>query len=230
MSRRSVAAAKPLSKPGSWALPARGTALSLTPEDFAQVAKQLGVEVAAVRAVSTVESGGRSGFDGRGRPLVRFETHYFQRLTRGAFDKSHPHLSCRYGAKGYWASAKNSWGALDEAFRLAPDEAVMSASWGMFQVMGEFHAMGGWAGVRPFVEDMFGSAGQHLRLFFGYCRQTGLARYLKAKQWTLFARRYNGPKYAKNHYDKKMKAAYERLSGHASRPGASRRAHSKGKR
>lgn len=203
----------PPTPPVKWALPTTGQALAISLADFEQVAEQLGVETNAIRAVSTVESGGRSGFDKSKRPLIRYETHYFMRLTKGRFNKSHPHLSCAYGTRAYKAAAKNSWASMNEAFALNPDAAVMSASWGMFQIMGEFYAMGNWPSAQRFAEDMFLSAGQHLRLFFGYCRSTKLSRHLKTKSWAAFAKGYNGPKYRDNHYDTQMKAAYDRLSG-----------------
>jgi peptidoglycan hydrolase-like protein with peptidoglycan-binding domain len=197
--------------PGVWVLPIQGTALPPSDSEVEQIADELEVEVNAIRSVSAVESGGRSGFDKKKRPLVRFETHYFQKLTKGRYNQSHPNLSAKYGTQAYKTAAKASWASINEAFSIAPEAAVMAASWGMFQVMGQFYPMGGWKSARSFVDDMFRSAGQHLRIFFGYCRKTNIVRYLKAKDFTSFAKHYNGPKYKDNQYDVKMRAAYERL-------------------
>jgi len=57
---------------------ARQTAtLRLTEEDFKRCADILGVEVAAVKAVQEVETGGRGGFFAPGRPAILFEGHIF---------------------------------------------------------------------------------------------------------------------------------------------------------
>ena len=57
---------------------ARQTAtLRLTEEDFKRCAEILGVEVAAVKAVQEVETGGRGGFFAPGRPAILFEGHIF---------------------------------------------------------------------------------------------------------------------------------------------------------
>ena len=52
---------------------------NLTENDFQRVADWLGVEVAVVKAVQTVETGGRGGFVAPGRPIILFEGHIFWR-------------------------------------------------------------------------------------------------------------------------------------------------------
>lgn len=200
---------------GGLTLPAKGDALKLVLSDFEQAAKELGCETAAVRAVASVESGGRTGFDSKNRPKIRYENHYFQRLTHHKYDASHPRLSCAYGSKNYYAThtaKSDQYEILEQAFELAPEAAVQSCSWGMFQVMGENYKDIGWQELQKFVDDMFYSEGQHLRAFLGFCRHNGLVGYLKTHQWASFARGYNGPKYAENAYDVKMRNYYLQYS------------------
>src|SRR5262249_44065735 len=136
--------------PAHWPLPTPpGAALPLVLADFESAAKELGGETAAVRAVAGVESGGRHGFDAKKRPVLRYENHIFRSLTRSQFDRSHPDLSAAYGSAQYRAThqfggikyADEQWDLLQRAFALAPDQAVMACSWGMFQVMGENYKM-----------------------------------------------------------------------------------------
>jgi len=196
---------------GKWTLPTSGAARRLAATDFVAAAKQLGCETAAVRAVSEVESGGRTGFDDKKRPKILFEIHLFRENTKMKYDKSHPHLSAPYSSPRRKASyKKDQWAVLREAFALDSDAAVKSASWGMFQVLGSNYKMCGWSNVRQFVYDMFESEAQHLRAFLGYCRGANLTRYLKTKNWASFARGYNGPDYASNAYHTKMASAYAR--------------------
>ena len=57
---------------------ARQTAsLRLTEEDFKRCADILGVDIAAVKAVQEVETGGRGGFFSPGHPAILFEGHIF---------------------------------------------------------------------------------------------------------------------------------------------------------
>ena len=78
--------------------PALGT---LTEADFQAAAKALDsdVEVAMVKAIAKVESGGRSGFNAAGLPVIAYEGHYFRRLTNKQYDQTHPLLSYQYGKK-----------------------------------------------------------------------------------------------------------------------------------
>lgn len=196
---------------GKWTLPTSGAARRLAAGDFAAAAKTLGVETAAVRAVSEVEAGGRTGFDDKKRPKILFEIHLFRENTKSRYDKSHPHLSAPYKSPLRKASyRKDQWAVLKEAFALDSDAAVKSASWGMFQVLGSNYKMCGWSNVRQFVYDMFESEAQHMRAFLGYCKGANLVRYMKTKNWASFAAGYNGPDYASNRYHIKMAEAYAR--------------------
>jgi hypothetical protein len=202
-------------EPVNWKLPESGEALKLVPSDYEIAARSIDVEAAAVRAVATVESGGRTGFDGKKRPKIRYENHYFQRLTGHRFDESHPSLSAAYDSKQYRAThgkGSDQWQILREAFAVAPIAAVQSVSWGMFQVMGTAYRDVGWTDLEQFVKDMFLSEAQHLRAFLGFCRENNLVRYLKTHNWAAFARGYNGPKYKDNAYDVKIGNAYVRYS------------------
>lgn len=201
---------------GKWQIPDRGDALKLVASDFEKAARELGCDAAAVRAVATVESGGRSGFDSLRRPKIRYENHYFRKLTKQRFDTSHPHLSAAYRSKQYrltHGKHGDQWKLLREAYALAPEEAVMSVSWGMFQVMGLSYRDGGWTDVERFVDDMFYSEAQHMRIFLGFCKAKGLVKHIRAHQWAAFARGYNGERYRDNAYDVKLAAAWKRYGG-----------------
>lgn len=192
-------------------LPAVRQAARLSAADFAAAAASLGVSEAAVRAVATVESGGRTGFDEIGRPKILFEAHHFQRLTRGRFALTHPHLSQANsnGAKLYYGW--DQWTRMYEAMMLDPVAAWSAASWGMFQVMGFNH--NGYPSVEAFVAAMFESEGNQLRSFIAFVRDNRLVSYLQNRDWAGFARAYNGPGYAGNAYDTQMARAYAAAGG-----------------
>jgi hypothetical protein len=49
---------------------------------------------------------------------------------------------------------------------------------------------------------------EHLDAFVKFILSHDLSDELRERRWADFARRYNGPRYAENHYDEKMAAAY----------------------
>jgi len=178
--------------------------------DFSRAAAALGAAPAAVQAVADVETSGNA-FDERGRPRILFERHYFHRLTAGKFDASHPAISAPT-AGGYGTFAEQ-YGKLAVAYRLDPDAALRSASWGRFQIMGDNHAAAGFASVRAFVAALVRSEAAHLDAFVAFvaCNQA-MVQALRARDWAAFARRYNGPAFAKNCYDAKLAEAYGRYA------------------
>jgi len=177
--------------------------------DFEAIAARLNCEWEAVAAVAEVESGPLGGFAQDGRPIVLYERHKFARKTNSMYDSSHPHLSNR-SAGGYPRTQADRWAQITEAYSLAPDAALESASYGRFQILGENYATLN-MNVHDYVRKMARSERDQLECFEGYVRANGLVDELQDKRWADFARRYNGPAYAENRYDTKMAEAYARL-------------------
>src|SRR6478736_4437274 len=182
-----------------------GPATPLDDAAIADAAQKLGCEVAAVRAVIDVES--RGGFLPDGRPKILFERHFFSRLTGHQFDGSHPDISNpQFG--GYGAGGAHQYDRLAEAIPLNRDAALRSASWGLFQIMGDHCQTLGFADAEAFVAAMVSGEAAQLDAFVAFVKVNGLADELARHDWTGFARRYNGPAFATNKYDTKLAAAY----------------------
>jgi len=178
--------------------------------DFEEVAARLGCEWEAVAAVAEVESGPLGGFGQDGRPIILFERHLFSRKTNSQYDASHPTISNRTPG-GYPRSQADRWTQLEQAYALAPEEALQSASYGRFQVLGQNFPNLGMANAHEYVAKLARSEKDQLEAFEGFVRANGLADELQRKDWAGFASRYNGPGYAANQYDVKMAEAYARL-------------------
>ena len=183
----------------------------LSDDDYAAAAKRNDVEVAAIRAVAQVESGGARGFDNQGRPKILFEAHHFGPLTQGRFDRTHPHLAC--GALETNKSRRyypwDQYERLREALVLDVEAALKAASWGKFQVLGGNHD--GWPDVRSFVGAMFVSEVNHLKAFEAYCNKHHLFEKARRKDWVGFAVGYNGKK--QTGYASDIAAAYHSAGG-----------------
>ena len=190
--------------------------LHLTDADFARAAKALNVDVAAVRAVAEIEAAGR-GFLPDGRPQILFEAHIFHRQTGGrhahARDSQGRALSSTswnralYGAAGAWQHER-----LAAAAALDWEAAHRSASWGLFQVLGSNHAAVGHPTIHGFVEAMHAGAGPHLDAFVEFVKANRLDGALRRHDWQAFARGYNGPAFAQNRYDAKLRDAHRKWS------------------
>lgn len=190
---------------------------TLTLADIAQAAADLDDTPAAIGAVLQVETP-RGGFQEDGQVAILFERHYFHRLTNGRYDNSHPDISNPV-AGGYGAYSVQH-DKLKRAVALDRDAALMSASWGKPQIMGANWKLAGASSLQDFINKMSISEAAQLKLFVNYIKNetrtfNGLTLWqaLKARNWAVFARIYNGPGYAKNQYDVKLKAAYAAHGG-----------------
>lgn len=187
----------------------------LTEQDFIQTAAELDVEVAAIKAVSEVESRG-AGFYPDGRPTILFERHVFSRLTSGQWDKSYPHLSNPV-AGGYVSPKVDLYGEhkrFEEASRLHRDAAIQATSWGKFQLLGEgYLSYCRYPTLQAFLDDMYKSEQGQLNGFKNFIRtKRHVLPAMKAKDWDTFAFYYNGKNYRKNEYQIKLAAAYKRYN------------------
>jgi hypothetical protein len=190
----------------------------LTKEDFQAAAKELGCEAEIIEAVSKAETEVTSPWDSSNRPTILFERHYFSRLSGRRFDRSHPDISNpAWGGHGKFSA---QYPKLRRAAILDEQAALKSASWGGFQIMGANHVAAGFATVDAFVSAMMRSEKEQLDAFLRFTKaDKRLLKAIRDKNWTSFARIYNGPKYADNKYDTRMAAWYAKLKPAPSPPG-----------
>lgn len=203
-----------------------GTDLSrlLKLADLQAAAKRLGVDLPSVLAVNEVESAG-AGFLPNGKPKILFERHVMHArlsLVRNEGDDSaaliaradqfaaqQPNLVNR--AQGGYAGGTAEHQRLSNARYIDALAANESASWGAFQIMGYHATRLGYASVDEFVTLMSRSEADQLDAFVRFIEaDPALHKALKGKKWADFAKRYNGPAYARNLYDVKLERAYER--------------------
>lgn len=183
-------------------------------DKWAALALRLGVEEAALRAVAQVESRG-SGFLADGKPKILFEGHIFHRLTHGRYSASAPQISYPKWDRKKYTSPNGEWKRLEAAASLDADAALQSASWGAFQIMGFNYAACGCENVSRFVELQHQDADGQVECFARLLSRPGspLIAASQKRDWAKFARLYNGPEYAKNAYDVKLRTAYEAFAG-----------------
>jgi len=155
------------------------------------------------------------GFRVDRRPQILFERHIFRKRTDGRFDGEAPDVSGPPGSYGLLAEQYNKLEkamALCARAKLGIEPALNSASWGMGQVMGFNHDFAGFKSAVKMVQAMVRGEDAQLAAMAGFLKANGLATLLQRKDWTGFAKRYNGPGYWRNHYDVKLAEHYQRLA------------------
>lgn len=191
--------------------------MSLSEQDFTRAAERLDCDIPTIKAVAEVESSG-SGFLPTGEPVILFERHFFHRLTAGEYDgRRVPEMSDKYSiissrTPGGYGPRAVQHTKLQYASRLHREAALMSCSWGLFQIMGANYKRTGHNTLQSFVNAMYRSESDHLDAFVEFIISEGLVEALRLHNWTAFARKYNGPGYSKNRYDSKLAAAWRRYS------------------
>jgi N-acetylmuramidase/Putative peptidoglycan binding domain len=201
----------------------------LKEEDMITTAAELGVELAALKAVNEVESGGR-GFLINGLPKILFEGHEFWRqLTARGIDPlqyvtGNENVLYKKWTKKFYLGGKAEWDRLNKAISIAKntdgadtvkaitEAAYASASYGSFQIMGYHYSSLGYTEIIKFLGDMKHSEGRQLKILGKFLKVNNMIADLKNKKWAAFALKYNGKGFKENKYDIKLAAAYRRFS------------------
>ncbi len=183
---------------------------ALRPQDFSLAAEKLGVELASVYAVTSVESAGR-GFLPSGHPVVLFERHHFFKNCppeKVAIAQKYSNLYNK-NAGGY-IGGEGEMNRYAQACGIDREAANLSTSWGLFQIMGFNFKAAGFSRIDEFVVAMYASEGEQLKAFASFVMHNKtMHKALKNKDWAAFAKAYNGQKYSQNKYDFKLKTAYD---------------------
>lgn len=182
-----------------------GDGRPLTDAGIARICTTLDANPPAVWAVLSVETSG-FGFLPDRRPRILFERHIFHRRTGGRFDASDPDIS--HATRGGYVFGAGEYPRLERAIALEETAALESASWGVGQVMGFNFTAAGFADVKLMVNAMIGGEDAQLLAMANFIKDAKLSGALRNQDWTTFARGYNGPQFADNHYPEKLGEAY----------------------
>lgn len=187
---------------------------TLQQTDLEWAARELGCEVAAIMAVSEVESRGR-GFFNNGKPAILFERHWMRRRLNHYGIDPNPHIRNEPNIvntkTGGYKGGIAEYGRLEKAQAIHVSSALESASWGAYQIMGFHWNALGYDSAQHYVAEMKKGERQHLDAFVRFIKiDNVLLKAIRDKSWRTFARRYNGPAFEKNSYDTKMANAYRR--------------------
>lgn len=197
--------------------PHRG-ASTLSYGDYVTVAKQIGIEVAALQAIEEVETSG-GGFNKDGTLKALYEGQIADWLLRNRFGIDTRTLRAQYPTiiypvwtKAHYIGGVGEYSRIETAMKIHREVALMSCSWGLPQVLGLHYEKLGYKSVDQMLNMMELGEVNQLDAMARYLEVFGLVPYIKAKNWDMVARLYNGPGYAKNAYHTKLANAYAKYS------------------
>lgn len=185
---------------------------TLTDEDFRRVAEELQVEVPAIKAVVVIEAGkAMEGFWGPGVPVVNCDRSMWGAAGRKVKNRAKAPADTQIPKGLKHAYARKAWQKLINARKICIEQADLCTFWGMFQIGGFNYRLCGCETIQEFVRLMSDSELEQLELFAAMLINTGQVRHLRTKNWSAFARAYNGPGYKRKGYHTRMAAAYKRF-------------------
>lgn len=187
----------------------------LSEKDYEEFAAELGVDVAAVKAVVEIEAGrAQRGFWRDGDPVLNFDLSVYRNMARrhgvnlSRYHKSHPVIFNKPNRARYGSQQGGQQARFDAAASIDSVSAIEGTFWGLFQIGGFNWRRCGVSSPQEFYRLMKRSERDQLELFGEFITRTGLLPSLKAKNWSAFARGYNGPSYAARGYHRRLAAAY----------------------
>ena len=189
----------------------------ITENQYKEIANDLGVEVAVIKAVNEVESDG-DAFLSDGRPKILFEGHIFWRqLKPKGIDpndhvKGNEDILYENWTREHYKGGAEEYDRLEQAMKIDEEAAMRSCSWGSFQIMGYHAEKLGFQDVFDFYYTLRTGEFENLKLFLKFCEVNNLLKHLRSKNWAAFARGYNGPGYKQNKYDTKLSQAYNKFA------------------
>ena len=208
------------------ALMGESTSKLLKNADYTAAAKRLGVSELTIRVFGAVESNG-AGFLKDGRPKILFERH---RMYRHLVQKYGEAIAQKHAKQspdivnktaGGYQGGSAEYVRLELAKQIDKECALMSASWGQFQIMGENWQALGYGSVQEFVDAQIAGESEQLDAFVRFIeyksgtiggKKVKLSDALKKGDWHAVFTLYNGAAYKKLGYQGKFQRHWDRLS------------------
>ena len=207
------------------ALAGQSVSKFLKDSDYIAAAKRLNVSELAIRVFGATEGRG-VGFLKNGKAKILFERHrmYFYLIQlkgknfANAEMKQYPNL-INTATGGYKGDAAE-YTRLSLAIHICPEAALMSCSWGQFQIMGENWKDLSYSSVFDFEMQMQTSESLQLEAFIRFIefktgtingKKIALIDALRSEDWPSVFTLYNGSNYKKLGYQAKFQKEWDHL-------------------
>ncbi|RWP44281.1 MAG: DUF3380 domain-containing protein [Mesorhizobium sp.] len=189
---------------------------SLTFVDYQRIAGTYNLQAAHVQTVVQVEAG-TAGFWNDHNMKLLYEGHIAYRETSGAVRQKLVAAGLAWKSWGDvpYGKATVSRDRLRAAVEIAGDQAYRWASYGLGQVMGFNAEVCGYSSAKAMFDAFLDGEPSQVDGMMRFIKGTKLLDALRACNWKVFARGYNGSGYAKNKYDTKLASAFAKFRGGA---------------
>lgn len=193
----------------------------ITERDFDELAAQFNIEKAALKAIFTVEAGGKSGFlkEDSTIPVTLEEGHIFYKYLNNKsknapeIAKNYPTICYKSWTKQYYKTGLNEYKRYLLAKSIDEECAMLATSWGMGQCMGFNYKACGFNSVKEFVNAMYVSERNQLMAMCNFIKSNNkMYTALRNKDFKTFASIYNGPGQV-DYYGSKLEQAYNKHKG-----------------
>ncbi|ENX53215.1 MULTISPECIES: N-acetylmuramidase domain-containing protein [Acinetobacter] len=199
------------------ALAGDDTSKFLKAEDYKKAALRLKVPELYIRVLGAVESHG-VGFLNNGKAKILYERHrmYFYlcqaKSKTFANDQMKKVPSLVNFIAGGYKGKEAEYTRLSLAMNIHKDSALMSTSWGQFQIMGENWKDLGYKSVQEFVDQQQISESHQMEAFLRFIEwKPGLLEALRKADWPTVFTLYNGSNYKKLGYQAKFQKEWDHL-------------------
>lgn len=170
----------------------KGAARRLESRDVGRIAAEISVGEDELHAFMDVEAGG-SGFDARGRVKMLFEPHvFYKQLGTGKKQAAAVKAGIAYPKWRPGEYPADSYPRLRAAMTIDETAALMSASWGLGQLMGFNYKAAGYSSVVEMIVAFADDEEAQLEALVTFLKSKGLASALKAHDWAKIEKVYNG--------------------------------------
>jgi hypothetical protein len=160
-------------------------------DDYRALAARTGLDAAMLYALRKVLATSE-GFDAEGRVRVFYNPQVFSRLTKRAYDESHPVVSQTRFVTGPWLRG-DRWPLIQEAWSLDPQAAYAATDFGLFGLSGQLYRRLGFDSAGEMAWFSAQSEVQQVEILVRFLQADGPLAFLKARDWRGFIRRYQGP-------------------------------------
>ncbi|QNY27997.1 N-acetylmuramidase family protein [Acinetobacter seifertii] len=189
----------------------------LKDEDYKKAAIRLKVPELVIRVFGAVEGRG-VGFLPNGKAKILFERHRMYFYLCQSLGKTFANSQVKITPNlvntltgGYKGDAAE-YTRLSMAINIHKESALMSTSWGQFQIMGENWKDLGYSSVQEFVDQQQLSEGNQLEAFIRFIEwKPGLLEALRKQDWDTVFTLYNGKNYKKLGYQAKFQKEWDHL-------------------
>lgn len=172
-----------------------------------------GLPVSTMKAFTEVESRGE-GFLSSGDCVILFERHKFydalgrEKGSAFALETANRYPNICSPTRGGYIGGQKEHDRLNLAATISESAALLSASWGLFQIMGFNFRDAGFASVESYVEAMKESEKKQLEAVYNFIKNNqSLRTAIIQKNFNRVAELYNGKAYAEHKYHLRLAAA-----------------------